>query len=97
MKLPSWIVKLAAAAVIPVIVGVGAAMSAPSKQFPANIDSASFQTDGDYRPGDMGVDLAAVTGPVKSEVGKGRDCGDPSWPIVPFSCREALKNDSLRD
>lgn len=88
MTLPSWIVKLAAAAVIPVILGVGVAMSAPSQPLPASVDPVSFQMDDDYRPGEMGVDLAAVTGPATPEVGKGRDCGDPSWPIVPFSCRD---------
>lgn len=98
MKFPSWTVKLAAAAVIPVILGMGVAMSAPSKQSPAKVDTAGYQLGSEARAGDLGVDFAAVTGPVTSDVGKTRSCDDPSWPIVPFSCRDAAKSDTpLRD
>lgn len=60
MKLPAWMMKLAAAAVIPVAVGVGVAVSAPS---PVTTERAVV-TDQEFTPGNDGVDYAAITGPL---------------------------------
>ena len=97
MTLPSWTLKLAAAAVIPVILGVGVAMSAPSQPFTASLEARGAAMDDDYQPGETGVDVAAVTGPTTSEVGRTRNCGDPSWPIVPFSCRDVSSGGKVLD
>lgn len=99
MVFPSWMVKFAAAAVIPVIIGVSAAMSAPVPLAPASLELQQlFANDDMYRPGEMGVDVAAVTGPTTSAVSQTRGCDDPSWPIVPFSCRDTSKTvDTLSD
>ena len=59
MTIPAWIVKLAAAAVIPALLGVGAALSAPSPE----IADREIVTDDAFEPGMDGVDYAAVTGP----------------------------------
>lgn len=93
MTLPSWTVKLAAAAVIPLIVGVGVAISAPSQPLPQAIDTLAGAPLPDA---DLGVDLAAVTGSTVSEVAA-RGCDDPSWPIVPFACREAAESKATRN
>jgi hypothetical protein len=93
MILPSWTVKFAAAAVIPVAIGMGAAISAPS----FIVSDEGAVVDHDYRPGEMGVDYAAVTGPQGpsqtglAEVGAleepaGPDCEAAVWPYIPAAC-----------
>lgn len=72
MNLPAWTLKLAAAAVIPVLIGLGSAFSAPS---PA---ADEIVLDEDYEPGEFGVDFAAVTGPVGSKEGRLPACADPA-------------------
>lgn len=70
-----WIVKLIAAAVIPVLIGMGAAFSA-SSPLPANTRATVDET---YRPGADGVDVAAVTGPRgPSRPGQVPACADPA-------------------
>lgn len=59
MTPPAWIVKLAAAAIIPALIGVGAALSAPS----ADSKPDRIVSDEAFEPGMDGVDYAAVTGP----------------------------------
>lgn len=73
MTLPAWTTKLAAAAVIPLLIGMGAALSAPS----GAVDETVVDLDGDYVPGEFGIDFAAVTGPVGSQSGKLPACADP--------------------
>ena len=90
MVFPSWTVRLAAGAVIPALVGIGVAMAAPAPGA-AVLASPFLSTDDSYRPGETGVDLTAVTGPTASQVSAARGCDDPSWPIVPFSCREGAQ------
>jgi hypothetical protein len=92
MTLPSWSLKLAAAAVIPVILGVGVAMSAPSQTQvqPLGVKAADYAADSEMHPSKLGVDVTLVTGPTTSEVGKSIDCDARSWPIVPFACRKKI-------
>ena len=59
MTIPSWIMRLAAAAVIPAAIGMSAAFSAPSTTIS---DSETIARDV-YHSGSDGVDYAAVTGP----------------------------------
>ena len=73
MTLPAWLLKLAAAAVIPALIGVGAALSAPSAAH-----EAETVLDEAYEPGSDGIDYAAVTGPKGSQAGKLPACADPA-------------------
>ena len=84
MKFPSWTMKLAAAAVIPIAVGATAALSAPSFSTP----QADVAIDENYRPGEFGVDFAAVTGPLRSasEDASEIDCEHVTWPNIPAKC-----------
>ena len=92
MKFPSWAVKIAAAAVIPIIVGVGTALSAPS----AMIDD-TVVIDDSYQPGEYGVDYAAVTGPVGSALeGKSAKCEDATWPTIPAGCLDSAGDETPR-
>ena len=59
MTIPSWIMKLAAAAVIPAAIGMGSALSAPS---PALSEPEAHVQD-TQRPASDGIDYAAITGP----------------------------------
>jgi hypothetical protein len=75
MKIPAWIVKLAAAAVIPALIGVGAALSAPS----ATMTQPEIAADEAYEPGMDGVDYAAVTGPrAPADADAVPACADPA-------------------
>lgn len=79
MTTPAWVLKLAAAAVIPVMIGMGVALSAP-----APLDAAGdVVRDESYRPGVDGVDLAAVTGPAGSLDGRAPACADPKSGLRP--------------
>ena len=73
MTLPSWLVKLAAAAVIPAVIGVGVAVSAPAPR----VEQAAIVPDEAFEPGMDGVDYAAVTGPKGSQSVKLPACADP--------------------
>lgn len=76
------IVKLFAASVIPVLVGIGVATSATG---PADrVDDVTV--DEGYRPGADGVDFAAVTGP--------RAPSEPGW--LP-ACADPARKGALRD
>lgn len=73
MTLPAWTLKLAAAAVFPVVIGIGAAFAAPSLgtgESPAEAGEA-------FKPGADGVDYAIATGPQGSQAGKLPLCADP--------------------
>lgn len=59
MQLPAWTVKLVAASVLPALIGVSVAMSAPS----ASIAGKTFVSDHEFSIGADGVDFAALTGP----------------------------------
>jgi hypothetical protein len=84
MKFPSWTMKLAVAAAIPVAVGMTGAFSAPS---PSSALEPGASTDRTYEPGEFGVDLAAVTGPRGSAVDKAKaDCEHATWPNIPAKC-----------
>lgn len=74
MTMPAWIVKLAAAAMFPAVIGMGAAFSAPSPE----AGRTGAISDEAFRPGDDGVDYAAMTGEKGSETGKLPACADPS-------------------
>ena len=74
MKLPAWTLKLAAAAVIPALIGAGTALSAPSQHSEASRTVA----DEDDRPGQDGIDYAAVTGPKGAGTGNVPACADPA-------------------
>jgi len=73
MILPAWTLKLAAAAVFPVVIGIGAAFAAPSS---ADTKGATV-ADEAYQPGKDGIDYAVVTGPQGSQPGKLPLCADP--------------------
>ena len=73
MTFPAWTMKLAAAAVIPAFIGVGAALSAPSTLH----DAGRVVVDEAYEPGMDGIDYAAVMGPEGSKTGKMPACADP--------------------
>jgi hypothetical protein len=75
MKYPVWTLKLAAAAVIPVAIGVGGAFSAPS---PTTLKSQPVISDEAFVPGADGVDYALITGP-RGPVDPNAvsDCADP--------------------
>ncbi len=79
MTTPAWVLKFAAAAVIPVLIGVGVAISAPAPL----TDAEEIVQDDSYRPGANGVDLAAVTGPVAPRDGRTPACADPQSGLVP--------------
>ncbi|TWG50011.1 hypothetical protein [Aminobacter sp. J44] len=73
-----WLVKIAAAATIPALIGMGAAFSAPSARDavvvpPAKEDTVSLDT---FKPGDHGIDYALVTGP-RADRSKAPACADP--------------------
>lgn len=59
MAIPTWIIKLSAAAVIPAAIGVGTAVSAPSVARSEIVTHAQEAA----RPGSDGIDYAAITGP----------------------------------
>lgn len=93
MTIPSWTMKLAAAAVIPLVIGVSTGVSARSLVTP----ETGAAIDHDYRPGEFGVDFAAVTGPMgPSEAGADKfesrrgdaapDCKAAVWPNIPATC-----------
>lgn len=93
MTIPSWTTKLVAAAVIPLAISVSTAVSARSLVGP----ETGTAIDHDYRPGEFGVDFAAVTGPVgQGQDGAGEfesrrddatpDCKAAVWPNIPASC-----------
>ena len=79
MTTPAWVLKLAAAAVIPVMIGMGVALSAPAPL----ADAGDVVRDESYQPGVDGVDLAAVTGPVGSLDGRTPACADPKSGLRP--------------
>ena len=79
MTTPAWVLKLAAAAIIPVMVGMGVALSAPAPL----ADAEDIVRDDSYRPGTDGVDLAAVTGPVGPRDGRTPACADPKSGLAP--------------
>jgi hypothetical protein len=70
-KMHAWLVKIAAVAVIPALIGMGAAISAPSTTEPATVSDKAFQ------PGDDGIDYAAVTGE-RTDGHSVPACADPS-------------------
>lgn len=74
MTRPAWMTKLAAAAVIPLAIGMGVAVSAPSPVSRLQDRVA----DADHAPGMDGIDYAAVTGPVGSSAGRLPACADPA-------------------
>ena len=84
MTLPNWALKIAAATTLMAIVGIGAAMSAPS--FLSAQDDVVL--DDSYQPGEFGVDYAAVTGPVGSQPTRdGTDmCRSSARPNIPAEC-----------
>jgi hypothetical protein len=79
MTTPAWVLKLAAAAVIPVMIGMGVALSAPAPL----ADARDLVHEEGYRPGTDGVDLAAVTGPVGSLDDRTPACADPRSGLRP--------------
>lgn len=79
MKLPAWALKLAAASVIPAMIGMGVALSAPSPV--AHVSDVAV--DDSYRPGADGVDFASVTGPERSGEGRAPACADPASGLRP--------------
>ncbi|MBX9454036.1 MAG: hypothetical protein KL801_19800 [Mesorhizobium sp.] len=79
MTTPAWVLKLAAAAVIPVMVGMGVALSAPAPR----VDTTDILGDDTYRPGTDGVDLASVTGPLAPRDGRKPACADPASGLAP--------------
>lgn len=52
----TWLVKIAAAAVIPAVIGMGVALSAPTAKEPVPVSDDAFV------PGDDGIDYASITG-----------------------------------
>ncbi|MEX4005779.1 hypothetical protein [Neoaquamicrobium sediminum] len=79
MTTPAWVLKLAAAAVIPVMVGMGVALSAPAPR----VNTTDILRDDTYRPGTEGVDFASVTGPVAPRDGRQPACADPASGLAP--------------
>ena len=73
MTFPAWTLKLAAAAVFPVVIGIGAAFAAP----PLATGEGPTVADEAFGPGADGVDYAIVTGPQGSQAGKLPLCADP--------------------
>ena len=59
MTLSNWTIRLTAAAILPLAIGIGAVLAAPS---PAGI-ARPVVVDEAFAPGADGVDYAAVTGP----------------------------------
>lgn len=74
MQTPSWLIKLAAAAAIPAVIGVGVAISAPKVVAERTVTAVD---DADFEPGMDGVDYAAITGPEGSKSGRLPACADP--------------------
>jgi hypothetical protein len=74
MNRSSPLIRLALAAAIPLAIGAGVAMAAPS----ASVEQSETVVDADYRPGMDGVDIAAVTGPVRSSNRAVPACADPA-------------------
>ena len=112
MTRPIWILKLAAAAVIPVALGVGGAISAPSFLIDDD-DVSSAVLDDDYTPGEFGIDYAAVTGPMgpsnvkapeqakpddKFDVNDARAaCENATWPYIPSGCLDGVEDSPSRN
>ncbi|MEO4001128.1 hypothetical protein [Mesorhizobium sp. CAU 1732] len=112
MTRPIWILKLAAAAVIPVALGMGGAVSAPSFLVEGN-DVSSALMDDDYTPGEFGVDYAAVTGPMGPSNAKAPEqakpgdkidvndakapCEDATWPYIPAGCLDGVEASPSRN
>lgn len=80
MKLPAWTLKLAAAATIPALIGAGTALSAPSQHG----EASQTVVDDSYRPGQDGIDYAAITGPKGSAAGTLPACADPARRPAPL-------------
>jgi len=75
MNLPAWTLKLVAAGVIPVLVGVGVAISAPSLV----ATERAIVSDENFTTGADGIDYAAVTGPRRPAEAKAVPaCADPA-------------------
>ncbi len=75
MTIPAWTLKLAAAGVIPVLVGVGVAISAPS---PVVSERVTVSDDA-FSSGADGIDYASVTGPRRPAEAKAVPaCADPA-------------------
>jgi len=76
MTMPSWMTKLAAAAVIPFALGAGIAVSAPS----ATVESEEMVAalDEAYVPGALGVDYSIITGPSNLQPSRLPACADPA-------------------
>lgn len=77
MIFPVWTLKIAAAAVIPVAIGVGGAISAPSPVGTITTDQPIASTDV-FVPGPAGVDYALITGPRRpADANAVPACADP--------------------
>lgn len=75
MTVPAWTLKFAAACVIPVLVGVGMAIAAPS---PVSSERVVVSDDS-FTTGADGIDYAAVTGPRRPAEAKAVPaCADPA-------------------
>jgi hypothetical protein len=77
MIFPVWTLKLAAAAVIPVAIGVGGAISAPS---PVDITPTEqpIEAADVFVAGPAGVDYALITGPRRpADTNAVPACNDP--------------------
>lgn len=75
MQLPAWTVKLIAASVVPALIGVSVAMSAPSTP----TSGSDVLSDANFMIGADGVDFAAITGPrASASVNRIPACADPA-------------------
>lgn len=75
MTLSNWTIRLTTAALLPLAIGIGAVLAAPS---PAQIERP-IVFDENFVPGADGVDYAAITGPRAPARGDAVPaCADPA-------------------
>lgn len=75
MQLPAWTLKFLAGSVVPALIGVSVAISAPS----GSTTSSEVLSDAHFTIGADGVDFTMITGPRSSGIANSVPaCADPA-------------------